>query len=233
MLLAGLDVETTGLSPDADVITEVGVVLWDWELKTPVLFYNSFVKTGRIISPELIKLTGITTEMCDAHGKEEEDILLDVDKLLVKADYLCAHNAPFDKSFLSALYARNGKKLKDIPTIDTTVDVPFPENITARKLTHLAAEHGFVNPFAHRAVTDVLTMLQILGKYDLDQIIASATTPNILVKASTTYEQRALPKALGFRWNADKNAWVKSIKVNMFMQEQLKCEKAGFSIREL
>lgn len=233
MLIAGIDLETTGLSPENDVITEVGVVLWDWDLKSPVLFYNSFIKTGRLVSEDITKLTGITTEMCDKYGYEEETVINELEKFILKADYLCAHNAPFDKSFLCSLYSRNGKKFKDSPIIDTSVDVPFPESITTKKLTHLAAEHGFVNPFTHRAVTDVLTMLQILSKYDMDQIIASATTPNVSVKANTTYAQRELPKALGFRWNPEKQAWVKTVKLNMFMQEQLKCEKAGFSIREI
>ena len=39
-------------------------------------------------------------------------------------------------------------------------DVPYPETIATRKLTYLAADHGIVNPFAHRALFDVITMMQ-------------------------------------------------------------------------
>ena len=55
------DIETTGLNRKYEVIIEIGaVVLKNGEITDR---FNTFVSPGRILSPEIIRLTGITDEM--------------------------------------------------------------------------------------------------------------------------------------------------------------------------
>jgi len=78
------------------------------------------------------------------------------------------------------------------------VDVPSPPQITTRKLAHLAAEHGFLNPFAHRAVFDVLTMLKILSCYPIENVIISSNQPLMKLVALVAFDGRYKAKARGF-----------------------------------
>ena len=57
------DIETTGLNKKYEVIIEIGaVVLKNGEITDR---FNTFVSPGRILSPEIIHLTGITDEMLE------------------------------------------------------------------------------------------------------------------------------------------------------------------------
>ena len=57
------DIETTGLNKKYEVIIEIGaVVLKNGEVTDR---FNTFVSPGRILSPEIIHLTGITDEMLE------------------------------------------------------------------------------------------------------------------------------------------------------------------------
>ena len=51
------------------------------------------------------------------------------------------------------------------------------EKIKTRSLPYLAADHGFLNPFPHRALFDVMTMIQIAGMYDINEILKYADSP--------------------------------------------------------
>jgi hypothetical protein len=59
------------------------------------------------------------------------------------------------------------------------------------------ADHGFVYP-AHRAVNDVLAMLQILDRYSIAEIIERANTPNVEVRAVVSFDDRLLAKERGY-----------------------------------
>ena len=227
MIICGLDLETTGLDPHKDVITEIGAVLWDTNLNMPIKFFNVLIKID-VPVPEFIKnLTGITDELLQTHGIELSEALSDLRKFAAPALYSMAHNAPFDKGFLEAVEVK-------LPTyIDSSVDVPYPENIQTRKLTHLAAEHGFVNPFAHRAVTDVLTMMQVCSKYPWIETVTNAKTPNVALKAMVTFDNNHKAKGAGFRWEAGTKSWLKNIKENKVEAEIAKCLSLGFTAKKV
>jgi DNA polymerase-3 subunit epsilon len=162
MKVLGLDFEITGLSPENDRITEVGAVLWDWNLSAPVCLLSSFVDPQRAIPAEITALTGITDQLIEDYARTEEDVFADLDYLISRADCVMAHNGTtFDKPFCVAAYSRVGRVIPNKPWLDTRTDIKYPEHITTRNLRHLASEHSFLNPFAHRAVFDVLTMLKV------------------------------------------------------------------------
>ena len=58
-IVCGVDLETTGLDPQKDQVTEVGAVLWDTELNAPIKFFNKLLRINGSVPAEIVKLTGI------------------------------------------------------------------------------------------------------------------------------------------------------------------------------
>lgn len=233
MLILGVDVETTGLDPNKEEITEIGAVLWDTEFAAPVKFFNHLLKPSCELPEKVQKLTGITPRLLDEHHSDPLYVAQELDNLIHKCDYVAAHNAKFDRAFITVfLHKQLGVTLRDVPWIDSQYDIPYAEEITTRKLTHLAAEHGFVNPFAHRAVTDVLTMLQVCSQYNWSEVVTLAAAPTMTIRAKVTFEEKDKARSTGFRWNGDSKVWLKDIKTFQYDTELAKAREAGFEIGE-
>lgn len=222
-IICGLDLETTGLDCKTDLVTEVGAVLWDVELNRPIKFFNKLIKIDRPLTQEIIDLTGIDDALLNNYGEEKEKVYSELLEFQKTADMFMAHNAPFDKGFIE----QQGFKTEK-PWIDSSVDVPYEKTIQTRKLTYLAAEHGFVNPFSHRAMTDVLTMFQVVSNYDWNEVIENAKTPNATMRAMVTFQDNKLAKSSGYRWDGDRKFWVKTVKENKVNEETIKCKDLGF-----
>lgn len=216
MLWLGVDFETTGLNVKEDRIIEVGAVLWDTIRKRPLTILNELVwdDTYPELPSEVVSITGITEDDLKKYGRRPLEVLCALLAIAGEADLLVAHNGTnFDKPLLEAELERVGAHPSEpLEWIDSSVDVPYPESVSTRKLTHLAAEHGFVNPFAHRAVFDVLTMLHIMSKYDAKEILALSKSPSITIRAVVTFAEKEQARTRGYRWNAEQKWWVKTVK---------------------
>lgn len=235
--ILGLDLESNGLSTATDAITELGVCLWDVEQKKPLKILNELInQEGVVISKEITELTGITKELLEEFGYSPV-VVFDMLEALVKRhkpEYIIAHNAEnFDKPMLFANMDRIDRNLwpefRKIPWLDSRTDLPFEKEPTSRSLNHLAMEHGYINFFKHRAITDVLTMLKLVGMYDFTKVVEMSKIPWITVRALVDYENRELAKAQRFSWEkiGDKTypkMWVKKIKQNTLEREVEKTE---------
>ena len=220
MKILGFDVESTGLDPKKDSITEMGLVLYDTDLKTPVRISGFLVKGG-FISEEITRITGITQAAVDTYGVTPFAAIGALDKMAESANYFCAHNAPFDREFGKALFATQGRGFPDVPWIDTRTDLP-PEAYKLGKsasLKYLCADHGFLYS-AHRAVNDVLAMLELLSRYDLDTILRRAATPNVEVRAVVSFDDRILAKERSYYWSAQIKQWRKPLKADEVEREK-------------
>jgi DNA polymerase-3 subunit epsilon len=208
MLLLGLDFETGGSFEkplEENFITEVGAVLWDTEAGCPVKMMNKLVYQGKAIAEEATQYTGITNEMIAKHGYQLDTVLTELLSMAQEAEYIVAQNGlMFDRPLLKQelgvinMAEMNPKHL----WLDTTCDVPYPKNCF----------HLILNCFPHRAVTDVLTMMSVLDKYDLQTVIRNASQPTLLVRALVAYDQRDLAKKAGFYWEPKDKFWLKSIR---------------------
>jgi DNA polymerase III subunit epsilon len=123
--------------------------------------------------------------------------------------------------------------LRGLPVIDTLTDIPFASEPDSRKLKYLAGDHGFLNPFAHRAVFDVLTMLKVLSHYPIDKVLEYAKAPMITIRAVVDFNNKDKAKARRFSWEkiGDKTypkMWVKRIKE--FQLEEEKKAMAPFQV---
>lgn len=228
MLLLGIDFETTGLDTKTLNLTEVGAVLWDTQLHRPIQLFNSLIHCPEVPA-EITALNGLTADDCMKHGRPLEEVVGVLQGLVVKylPAFLVGHNCTnFDK----LIFERFCTDIGVVPWIDTSVDVPFPKSITTRKLSHLAAEHGFLNPFAHRALFDTMTMLRVLSHYDIEDVARSARTPNVTCIANVSYDDREKAKARGYRWDKGRGLWIKTMKQHQVEDE---AKEAGFPVKVL
>ncbi len=241
MLIAGFDTETTGIDPLTEQIVQVGAVLWDTEAKTK----KAKVKLDMLIfgehigplSAEVTQIHGITDADLHAYGYSFQDVMAMLhESILDPADAILAHNGNlFDR----VLYEHNCKRLGVNPEaldklwIDSTCDIEFPEHIKTRKLVHLAAEHGFVNPFPHDALCDVLTMLKIADLYPWDSAVRYAKSPTLTIRAMVSFDQKELAKKQAFRWDGASKQWLKSIKDFQLEGATKAATEAGFKITVL
>jgi DNA polymerase-3 subunit epsilon len=227
MILLGLDLETTGTDPESASIIEVGAVLWDSDSGQPVRCWSTLVKSAIPLDPDVVEITGITDDLLQAHGVDLPGVLRSLRADMLTADYIVAHNAGYDRRVLERATADCCFTRQDYNWIDTMMDVPFPRGCQYRNLTYLQAFHGFVNPFPHRALTDVLTTMTILQRYNLADVIERSKSPTLKVKACFEWgcpgfdEIKDFAKSRGFKWNGDKGSkyWWKPIKQTALQEE--------------
>ncbi len=172
------DLETTGLSAEKEVITEIGaVILRDGEV---VDTFQTFVDPKRPLEPKIVELTGITDAMLRGAPDIAEAL---PDFLHFCGDRpLVAHNADFDVGFLTAACERLNIPFE--PTyIDTLVlSQNLMPHLSKHKLNIVADALSLPDFNHHRASDDALTcgylylrfakMLQERGLSDIQSINA-------------------------------------------------------------
>ncbi len=217
MLVLGLDLETSGLNFEKDQIIEIGAVLWDTESHTPKKIFNELIYFDTLNLPsEVQSITGISETDLKKYGIPLSDALKTLTELVAAAEYLVGHNAVnFDALFLNQAYASYQMPKLKKPWIDTMTDIPYAQDIKTRKLSYLAAEHGFINPFAHRALFDVLTTLKLLSCYDINEIIMIQQSPLVKVLAHVGFDDRDKARRIGFRWDPQERHWFSEVKQAM------------------
>ncbi|MDY0234467.1 MAG: PolC-type DNA polymerase III [Gudongella sp.] len=154
------DIETTGLSPKNNRITEIGAIkIINGEIAES---YSQLINPGVQIPELIVKLTGITDEMVAEKPSISE--VLPSFKEFIGTSVLVAHNAAFDMGFI-----RENVKALDIiidnPVLDTLElsRAVFP-TLKSHKL-NLIAKHLKVDLLNHhRAVDDALATATILLK---------------------------------------------------------------------
>ncbi|MEM5779577.1 MAG: exonuclease domain-containing protein, partial [Lawsonibacter sp.] len=143
------DIETTGLNKKHEVIIEIGaVVLKDGEITDR---FNTFVAPGRILSPEITRLTGITDEMLKGAPSQEKALWA---FLAFAGDRtLAAHNAEFDMGFIAAGCQKYAIPFQN-PSVDSLI---LAQNLLPELGKHkldIVAEHLHLPAFNHHRASD-------------------------------------------------------------------------------
>jgi DNA polymerase III alpha subunit (gram-positive type) len=245
MLVLGYDTETTGLDTAKDLIIEVGAMLYDTVARQPVRIFDVLIRPPEQFPEGYVSPTGIKGEWLLAHGWSFPDAMGEVQRMIAAMPdpIIVAHNGNnYDKPITMAELARNnivGHGLESSHWIDTRQDLPFKKEPKSRSLVHLAADHRFLNPFEHRAIFDVCTMMKVFDEYPLEEILAISRSPLIAVRALITGSpddtaKREFAKLARFRFNEDgKKLWKKEIRECNFEREVAAAAEKGFTVVRL
>ncbi|MFR1317769.1 PolC-type DNA polymerase III [Peptostreptococcus anaerobius] len=155
------DIETTGLSPHSDNLTEIGAVkVQNCEI---VDSFSTFVNPKMDISYQIQELTRITNEMVkDAPSLEEA---LPEFLEFAKDSVLVAHNADFDTGFIYQKCQQLGLEY-NFEKVDTlTLARIINTNLKRFSLDKVCKEMGVVLAGHHRAVNDAQATAEVFIKY--------------------------------------------------------------------
>ncbi len=154
------DIETTGLSPINDGITEIGAIkIQDNKV---IDKFSQLVNPEKNIPTFITELTGITNDMV----KDKPTISKVINEFydFIGEDVLVAHNAAFDIGFIREKLRLNNLSLNN-PVLDTLelARSVFP-NLKNHKLDTLAKHLGVSLENHHRAVDDAQATTEIFVK---------------------------------------------------------------------
>lgn len=155
-----LDVETTGINHNKDKIIEIAAVKYHHGVEFDV--FESLVNPQCIIPDTVSAITGI--HPCDIiDAPTIIDVLPDFKEFLGDLPFV-AHNASFDKAFLSDSYAELGYNFSN-KSIDTLklAQKAFP-NLESYKLESLKHILNIQTQVSHRALPDVYTTAALFEK---------------------------------------------------------------------
>lgn len=155
------DIETTGLSPHSDNLTEIGAVkVQNCEI---VDSFSTFVNPKMDISYQIQELTRITNEMVkDAPSLEEA---LPEFLEFAKDSVLVAHNADFDTGFIYQKCQQLGLEY-NFEKVDTlTLARIINTNLKRFSLDKVCKDMGVVLSGHHRAVNDAQATAEVFIKY--------------------------------------------------------------------
>jgi DNA polymerase III subunit epsilon len=159
---AVIDLETTGWSPEAAAITEMGAVRVRGGRRQGE--FASLVNPGIPVPPGIEALTGITDWMLAAAPR----LAAVLPGLLEFAEgcVLVAHNAPFDIGFLIAACGDCGLAWPGYTVLDTVMlarQVMDPDEVPDCKLGTLAGFFRARTAPSHRALADARATADVLG----------------------------------------------------------------------
>lgn len=184
------DIETTGLSKEKEMITEIGAVkVADGKI---IDRFSTFVNPQRPISAEITKLTGITDDMVK-DAPTIENVLPEFLKFC-EDTVLVAHNASFDTGFIRIATERAGLGELHHTIVDTLelARALLPE-LNKHKLDIVCEHLGVTLNGHHRAVNDAEATAEVFIKF-LDMLAEKKvfTLDEINVLASRTVNYKKL-----------------------------------------
>jgi DNA polymerase-3 subunit epsilon len=194
-----LDLETTGLSPDRDAITEIGAVRYSQGVETGR--FQSLVNPDAPIPPRITVVTGISHAMVIDAPRIGEALpsLLE----FIGDAVIVGHNVRFDMSFLNATSLQLGYGRLPNQSVDTLrlAQRLVRKDLRSFKLSSLAAYFGSPVTPNHRALDDTLATAHVfwallelagsVGVTHLDDLLALPT-----IKGSRAIGKLALTEKL-------------------------------------
>lgn len=158
-----VDVETTGLN-DIDEVIELAMILFRFSKRSGKIFeitdeYHGLREPTADIDDGAFKLHGLTIDNLKGKNLDKELIT----KLFEKADIIIAHNANFDRKFLTKLFPMVYWRqwyctMNGIPWVN--------KGIKTKKLYDILKNHNIKIKQEHSAVSDVKAIFFLLSIID-------------------------------------------------------------------
>ena len=207
-----LDTETGGVNHKVHKIIEVATILYSLEYASPITSFSALLPVGDNPAesingiPEGLLKYANTTSMISAV----------VDELICASDAILAHSASFDMYFMQDVAEEWGVSPSSKPWICTMRDIEWPKKTKHRNLVAIALAHGVPVIAAHRALTDVDILARLLTRVaetgtDLEELVARAMRPKVLVEALVDYPDRDIAYCNGFDWDPQKRQHLREI----------------------
>jgi DNA polymerase-3 subunit epsilon len=141
-----------------------------------------------------------------------------------QAHFCLSHNAAFDRPFVEALCP----DIADMLWVCSIKDARWRDwGFDGQVLGYLLAQVGLFNEGSHRAMADVVSLVNLLGHaFDdgttvIGRILDRARTPSWRVAATgAPYACKGALKRRGYRWNPREEVWATEVQ-----DEQLEPEK--------
>lgn len=210
-----VDVETSGLGDD-DKVIEFALRRFRADPDGVIVKidrrYSWLEDPGCDLPEDILRLTGLTDADVAGQAIDEEAAV----RLLKSADFVCAHNAVFDRAHVE-------RRLPDAAGLAwccSCRDINWRAGgYDGRSLGWLLAQAGYFHG-AHRAGDDVDAVIQILrqdlpnGGTALAEMLATARAPSWRFRAvGAAFELKDALRQRGYRWDAasDPKCWWREV----------------------
>ncbi|MCD6587809.1 MAG: 3'-5' exonuclease [Candidatus Fermentibacteraceae bacterium] len=169
-----LDTETTGVDPATAEVCEVAFLLAEYNgfsFTGEKQVFETLVKPSIPIPPEASAVNQISNRMVE-NSPASEEITEQIRKLAEQADYISAHNLPYDHEILSRQYPSVFKRFNKTSQIDTLrLSRQIWQEIPSHAMQALRYRFELDNDIqgeAHRALFDT-ELVQSLLHFSLEQ----------------------------------------------------------------
>jgi len=157
------DTETSGLDCSCCKIIELAMLTVENGIIVDT--YDEFIDIGEFISPKISQLTGITNNMIQNEGIDEETVAYDLKERLTANTLMVAHNCQFDLQFVYSLLKRHFPDdadyiVSNLNWIDT-VSVLKDRKDYPHKLIDAVKYYGIGEVNFHRAIDDAKALYQV------------------------------------------------------------------------
>lgn len=230
MKILAFDTETTGLPEDPDTsIVEAAFALYDTKEDRVMKCFSGLISSETKMTEKASEVNGIKDHHLVDYGLTRRQAFPLIHKAIAESDAVLAFNFSFDKTMVEREFKRDQIPLPMTPWICAMNDVDYPSHVRGKNQGHIAADLGFLNPFPHVAVGDILTMVQICRTLQFSEdhwihLVAMASSPMITVKAHVNFNTNQKAKDQKFRWNPDKKIWFKEIRECQLADMELTCD---------
>jgi len=161
-----VDTETTGFFPANDDLIELGLVLFEFDSITGevgdiLVEFSGLHDPGREIPYGATQAHGMTWDDVRGHQLDHSQVRA----IFASAAILIAHNARFDRGFVTKLYP----EVAHSEWRCSMDGIPWrTKGFASKGLQQLLSRHGLLVETAHRALDDARNTLRLLSHRQLD-----------------------------------------------------------------
>jgi DNA polymerase-3 subunit epsilon len=201
-----IDTETTGLDHTKGKVLEVAAVLYNIPTRSIIAQVSTLCYAEENAAYEVNRIE--VESLKKTPPKVEGSAMALLLSMITEADALVAHNAEFDKKWISTVSVL-ALPCRDKKWICTKNDVIWPiRKGIPLSLVSICVDLGVPVVSAHRALSDCLLIVDALECLeDIDFFLDKSGKGRMTYHANISYEQRQLVKDAGFAWDNLKKVW--------------------------